>query len=439
MKQLTDDLWRYALAICGGLVLAWLLAAPARGQTQIVPPAKLRAMLATLPQIEDSPIFDSGELQKILADPTTLWYTHAEMPPAYQIGGGADGNVGPLRFADVMINVSNAAGEGDKPDGQGGSMNVDAPWKPRPGGTARVVNLRDFKGMWLPKQPSGRPWPVATYQRIFTDQRRRGDRNLGTDWIFPVGTVFIEVLVQRAPDGRDYVFELRIRKRVSGSWEMDILRPFPTAKSLETAIRNVSTQWDRDEQSRTVVALLRDQRRTIPRFTLEERQPGESFATREDDLITFRRTAQIDYLPPLSARHDALVAHLLTHTPFATALGETWQIGNQSEPFHLVPFAYDGGFVGTDFADCRDCHQHCGLASRLFDRGRGWQGALRGGNEQIISWHPIEPSSFVGTKQGRPGPVEFRAEFLAAGVVEKFDPAKHPRPKYHELAELPAP
>lgn len=437
MCKFTDDLWRYTLAACGGLVLVWLLTAPLSAQTQLIPPAKLRAMLATLPECEDSPIFDEGEFQAILRDPTTLWYTHAEMPPAYQIGGGADGNVGPLRFSDVMVNVSNANGEGDKPDGEGGNANIDAPWKTRPGGTNHVKNLRDFKGLYLPKQRSGRPFPIATYQRIFTDQRRAGDRNVGTDWIFPVGTVFLEVLVQRAPDGRDYVFEIRVRKRVVGEWEMDVLRPFPTPESLEEAIRNVSPRWYGDAKSQAVVRLLRDTERPLTPMVLKEVQPGERFNTTADDIVTFERTTTIDYLPPLSERHDELVKYLLTKTAFTSALGEEWNIGNNREAFHLVPFNYDGGFVGTDFQSCKECHKHCGIAARKLDRGRGWQGAVRGGNEQILSFHPIEPASFVGTKQGNAGPVVFRKAFLDAGIVEPFDVSKHPASKYHLLRELP--
>jgi hypothetical protein len=431
-----NDLWLCFMSIAGGLVLAWILVAPSHAQTQLIAPAKLRAMLATLPECEDSPIFDAGEFQAILRDPTTLWYTHEEMPPAYQIGGGADGNIGPLRFSDVMINVSNAAGEGDKADGFGGNANIDAPWKTRPGGTNHVKNLRDFKGVYRPKQANGKPYPIVTYQRIFTDQRRAGDRAIGTDWIFPVGTVFLEVLVQRAPDGRDYVFEIRVRKRVTGDWEMDVLRPFPTPDTLEAAIRNVSQRWYSDTKSQEVVRLLRDTRRTIPAFELKEIQPGERFGDGQD-ITTFYNKVQIDYLPPLSERHDALVAHLLTHTAFASALGEDWNIGNNKEAFHLVPFGYDGAFVGNDFQSCKECHKHCGIAARRLDRGRGWQGAVRGGNEQILSFHPIEPSSYVGTKQGRPGPVVFRKAFLDAGVIEPFDTAKHQPSMYHLLRELP--
>lgn len=429
----------FNLALCLFYGLSCPVSARTAEPVQIVPAAKLRAMLATLPECEDSPIFDAGEFQAILKDPTTLWYTHAEMPPAYQIGGGADGNVGPLRFADVMINVSNAAGEGDKANGAGGNMNVDAPWKTRPGGTSHVKNLRDFKGMWLPKQKNGRAYPVATYERIFTEQRFRNDRNLGTDWIFPVGTVFIEVLVQRSPtDGRDYVFEIRVRKRVTGNWEMDVLKPFPTPDSLEAAVRNVSPRWYSDAKSRALVAQLRDTSRELPVFSLREVQPGEQFARNGgeytlDDIVTFERSARVEYLPPLSERHDALVAHLLTHTKFTSALGEEWNIGNKSEAFHLVPFNYDGAFVGSDFESCKDCHKHAGLAARKFDRGRGWQGALRGGNEQILSFHPVEPSSYVGTKQGRVGAVVFRKAFIDGGIVEKFDVKKHPADMYHLL------
>lgn len=435
-------LWAMVLLVGIACVIASVIAlvsSTAHAQTQLVPPAKLKAMLATLPECEDPTIFEPGEFQDILKDPTTLWYTHAEMPPAYQIGGGADGNIGPLRFADVMINVSNAAGEGDKPDGEGGSMNIDSPWRPRPGGTARVVNLRDFKGMWLPKKPDGKPYPVAHYQRVFTDQRRRGDRATGTDWIFPVGTVFIEVLHQRGPDGRDYVFEIRIRKRVTGSWEADVLRPFPTMASLERELRKMNPQWHLDEKTREVVRLLRDDERKVPTFTLVESEPGESFQNQTDDIVTFKGEAKIDFLPELANDHNAATKYLLTNTAFTSALREDWTIGNDAHGFGLVPYQYDGQFIEPSFIGCMECHRHCGLASRLFDRGRGWQGALRGGNEQIISWHPIEPSSYVRTKQGRPGPVVFRQAFIDAGMLERWEPDRHPAKMYHLLRELPRP
>lgn len=428
-----------------------LFASAAFAQVQLIPRDDLAAMLDTLPDMDDSTILPVGDLQKIISDPSTMWYTRAEMPPAYQLGAGNLGNQSPLRFADPMLNVSRDGGgtEDSKPDGLGGNANVDFPWGMAPGGTMRAVNVRDFKAMWLPKQPSGEPWPVVyfghTYQGLFNER----DRTAGVDWTFPVGTVFIEVLVQRY-GGVDYPFEIRLRRRDRISWDTDVLRPFASRQALIDRL----TSYDASQTAQQIASQLRAMPTPQPepyRMTFEGERNG-----RQDDLLVFSAVASLDVLPPMP---EKLTHELLTKTQFVSVHGGDWNPANKSEPFSIVPPLYDGAFAGTNEQSCNSCHEHCTEPARHFDRLRGWYGLIRGSRDKIFSWHPIEPAAFVGAVRGRtltnhPAtdqipytvqgqrrtfPLYLRPEFVSAGVVAKYEPQKHPVGRYQLLTEPASP
>lgn len=424
-------------------------------QVQLIEEDQLHSMLALLPDMEDSPIFEeSGQLQAIITDPTTIWYTHKEMPPAYQIGAGIRGNQPPLRFADPKINVSDdvvqrpdgtVGGEGVLPDGKGGNANIDFPWALGPGGTARSVNVRDFKGMWLPKKDNGDPWPVVYYNYDFFVRFPNDNRRLrGWDWVFPVDTVFIEVLVMHYK-GKDYVFEIRVRRRERGDWDVDLYRPFDSPQDLEYKIRQLAPGWDTDRQTRKVVRILRDEDREIPVRTLTKTFEGERSDTDEDDVTAFSASARIDPIPRLAStreEHDQLTELLLTTTTFKSVLEIDWVPGNDDETcvFHIVPPRYDGAFAGKNRQECNSCHKHTCRSAREFDLLRGWYAMLRGNRGKIFSFCFADPESYVGTAMGNPflpagsdPEVKVRPEFLAAGVVEKFDKERHPKSKYHIL------
>ena len=287
---------------------------------QLMSKGNLEAVRNILPKVEEASIFDHTlTLQEILLSPQTMWYTNVELPQAYQVGGGLDGNEGKLRFSDPLINISNARGEGDKPNGEGGNLNIQDPWEMRPGGTSRCLNLRDIKGFYLPlNEKTGKLWPVAVYERNFVGQRFARDVNLGTDWIFPVGTVFLEILIQHY-DSVDYVFEIRVRIRVTGMWEKTVMKPFQNGRDLSETIKKLSRRWYQDQVTRDLIGYLKNNKSGHIRMT----QPGENQNDPADDIVVLERSYTIDFVPELSSNHDKLCAYLLKNIAFKDCLEET--------------------------------------------------------------------------------------------------------------------
>lgn len=414
---------------------------------QIIPPDELAAMKALLPKVDDAP------LQRILDDETTLWYTRKTLPPAYQIGSGQRGNLSPMRFADPYLNVSvdGVGTEQSKGHGKGGNANVDPPWSMRPGATHFVPNLRDFKGLWLPKRPSGLPLPVLYFPHLYRDITVVGDRAWGWDWIFPRGTVFIEVLVQHY-QGADYVFEIRTRTRLAGEWDAAVYRPFDTQEEFADAVQQASGDV-------TLVSLISDL--DVIESRLTKVFPGARSNDSRDDITVLNVSTDFTPLPTL----PATVVKTLLDRPFVKS-GSGWNPYNNDNPFHIVPARYDGGFAGADKISCNNCHRHTANSSRSFDRLRGWYGLIRGNRGKIFSWHPIDPEMYVGSMRGKFSanhpyrdsfdtgitangqkvmlPIYLRKEFVEAGMVERFIEARHNNSEaarwyYHQVKQPSTP
>jgi hypothetical protein len=365
--------------------------------------ARLRSYL---PHVEDEAV------RQLLADERLILYTEAEMPRAYQDWDGA--------LQGVHSAYYNISADGNEPFGNG---NREFPWG-GPAGTHRVENLTSFRFLRLPLDEQGRPLPVVWYR-----QRMPRDTTAGYAWTFPVGTVFGEVLRQRAPDGKQYTFELRLRYREYGKWTVDVLRPFPTAKDLARAIEQRRPRWRANEPLAKLVEHLQSPL-DMQRHKLTDQHPT---------LISFKQSMGIDSLPP--AGDDALVVELLTQTPFRSALGEEWRrsIGGvracaptTEAPFHIVPGKYDAGFVDADSISCMRCHETVGQHVREFQPGRDWYGRIRG-SDAIFSFHPFCPTCVSDNGYGRT--VKLRPELVKAGLLEQYDTERHPADVYQQLEE----
>jgi len=83
-------------------------------------------------------------------------------------------------------------------------------------------------------------------------------------WTFPVGTYFGEVLYQKGPDQKWYVFEIRTRKRYPHGWKVDLFRPFKTAERLASAIISHRPNWQIDSNLVAVVNHLRNKNTLVP-------------------------------------------------------------------------------------------------------------------------------------------------------------------------------
>lgn len=387
--------WELLIA---ALALSRLLCGSAEGQ--LMRPERVAHLKSCFPKVDDA------KIQAVLDDPELLLYTTDEMPGAYQIWDGL------LRGVHwVGYNISADGGEPH------GNANQEFPWGD-PAGLHRTQGTAAFRFLLLPKR-DGRRLPVVWYQKL-----RPGDAQPGYAWVFPVGTVFGEVLTLTGPGGVSYAFEVRTRTRVDGSWDVDAFRPFPTPETLADRIRQLAPDWERRPAVAACVRqLLGGTLRRVAR--LFDRHPR----------VTFSSQALVDELPPLEPQ---LVAKLLTETPFRSVLGSSWREAGDliaaapttQAAFHIVPANYDAHFVVVDRDSCMRCHDQVAQHVDFFDGPRDWYGRVRG-SDGIFSFHPFEPASL--SRNGSSQPVQMRRALISAGLLEPFDRSRHPHELYHEL------
>lgn len=374
---------------------------------RLVSAAKEQRLRAMIPHVADA------DLRKILADPRLLLYTEAEMPKAYQFWNGD--------LQGVHSPSYNISADGSEPYGNG---NREFPWG-APAGTHRTENVEAFRFLWLPLDEAGKPKPIVWHRKVL-----RGDGTSGYAWTFPVGAVLGEVLAMPGPDGYAYTFEMRIRTREFGYWDVDVLRPFPTAAELAKQIKNLRPHWEQAPNLVRAVEHL-EQPLEMHTHTLADHQPAKR---------TFEQAMGIDPLPPLE--DNELVSELLTSTTFRSAIGEVWRESpsgvktyapTTAKGFHIVPAKYDAGFVQVDRTSCLRCHNSVNKPVTDFNPGRDWYGRVRG-SDGIFSFHPYSLDSISDNGFGRP--IQMRPELENAGIIAKFDPKVHKNAVYHELKEL---
>ncbi|MEX0711594.1 MAG: hypothetical protein WD278_04555 [Pirellulales bacterium] len=393
------------------LLWATLMLTSSAAQAQLMSPEKEQNLRNFFPQVE------SRQLQAILHDTSLILYTDEEMPPAYQHWEGRLQSVHSANF-----NISAEETEKAKGHGRGGNGNVEFPWSD-PGGTHRSSNLFTFRFLKLPVK-DGKRQSVAWFR-----QQLQADESEGYAWIYPVGTVFGEVLTMRGPEGWYYTFELRTRTRVYEGWEPDVFRPFPTAESLARRIKELRPDWS---HAPDLVRLVEH---------LEHPEP-ELHRARLADLMhplpDFDQWMGMDVLPPID--DPKLVKELLHKTEFRSALGQYWRIGKEQlethapttlADWHIVPANYDAGFIAVDQQSCNRCHSSVNTGVRRFDAVRDWYGRIRG-SDRIFSFHPFDPSCI--SDSGVPRPVVLRAELVSAGLLEQYDPSRHPPELYQRIA-----
>ncbi len=374
---------------------------------RLVPAEKEERLRAMIPHVADA------DLRKIIADPRLIIYTEAEMPKAYQFwGGGLQG---------VHSPSYNISADGSEPFGNG---NREFPWG-HPAGTHRTEKVETFRFLWLPLDKQGKTQPIVWHQKVL-----RGDSTTGYAWTFPVGAVVGEVLAMPGPDGYVYTFEMRTRTREFGYWDVDVLRPFPTAAELAKRIKELRPFWEREPNLVRAVEHL-EEPLNMRAQVLADRQPAKR---------TFEQSMGIDTLPALE--DDSLVGELLTSTTFRSATGEVWREAangvktyapTTAKGFHIIPAKYDAGFVQVDRTSCLRCHDSVNKPVSDFNPGRDWYGRVRG-SDGIFSFHPYALESISDNGFGRG--IRMRPELEKAGVIAKFDPKVHKNAVYHELKEL---
>jgi len=399
---------------------------------QIMPAAKIKLVEAHLPQVEP------GIVKDVLEDPTGIWYDRESIGVAYQLGAGASHDLefratGRLGIANAMLNVTTDAPESQKPAGFGGNLNVldnsSYPWNPVPGGTHRSPNVSSVKRFRLPKQPNGRPWPVVVHEAELEGLLRPTPTVTGLDWIFPIGTVFIEpITVNDDVEKQHYVCIIRSRLRTRDYWAVESMAPARTAQEMEALVKKLDPEWASHYEVVQFIRHLRDPSTAPGRLT--DNTPGNrAFGTRRGDA--FSVSAQVDKLPALPRE---LVSKILDTVVFKESAGYEWKLGcnapTTDEEFHIVPKNYDGAFIPIDSTGCARCHSGAQISARRHSAVNQKYGWVRGNKEGILSWHPFDPKSL--TREANPE-VRLRQSWVDAGIVAYYDPQKHPASVYHPI------
>jgi hypothetical protein len=380
---------------------------------EIMPGSKLATIVERVPCIE------STGLVALLESEDTMFYDGTSIVPGYQdsYGNGIDFPVGmrPNTIQSNLIDLAVPGGHAQLFETRGlFHFPFGNPTDVQPADVV-VVNF------WhAPRGEGGELLPVAWwwYEPSGWTQRIR--------WMFPVGTVFGELMFIVGPGDELFPFEIRTRTRAIDAWIVDAHRPFVEAEELATALEAAGSV------AQSLIDHLRDD------STL---QPASLGASHFSDAFPTLNGAE-DVLPPIE--DDSLVSTLLLETGFASAKGKAWkQNGNLTAyapttdaSFSIVPRNYNGGLVAVTDEACTACHQDAGRPfkdyySNVLAYGELW------GEDENFTWHPFETSAFV---DGTGDVVSFsvdnrqmRQDFIAGGVIEEYDPSLHPSSHYQEI------
>jgi hypothetical protein len=398
-----------ALACAYSIASSALAASPStRSPFRLMSAEKEIGLRKLLPKLDDE------NTQALLDDKRLMLYTEQEMPRCHQDwDSGLPGVHSP--YYNISANNSERFGNGNR----------EFPWG-TPAGTHRAANLFTFRFLSLPHDANGRPLPVVYYRKHL-----RGDASTGYAWMFPVGTVFGEVLCIKTPGGQAVPFELRIRKREQVAWDVDVFRPFPTAEALAERIKKLRCDWQAQPAVAKLVAHLEADQKLPVRRLVDNTHPNRR---------VIDQTMGVDNLPAIS--DDKLVVELLTTTTFTSAQGEIWRKGTNATHtnaptttarFHVVPANYDAGFIEVDQHSCMRCHQTANQHVRNFDAGRDWYGRVRG-SDGIFSWHPFDPAAISGNGYG--SAPRIRASLVNAGIVAPYNAKVHRAATYRRVRGL---
>lgn len=381
-----------------------ILGAVTPARAQVMERERADGLRATLPQLE------AREWHEDLHSPAVMWFTRDEIPPAYQHQG---------TFHSPAYNISADPTDTNIRHGEGGNANVQFPWA-RAGGLDRSPEAITATGLLLPARPNGGRWPVVVWSDDLPGDPRVGPEP-GLRWMFPAGATLFEVLGHEVA-GKVTVFEVRARVRELDAWGVGLFRPYPRAEDLAAEL----ARRDAVRHAATIAALRRPPAFVTVDVSDRANKSRPAFIGLTD--VTFLPT-----LPP------ELVRELL-RVPFRDALGAVWLTSasgakcyspTTAELEQLVPRHWMGSLVGTDSDSCAKCHDTVGQHARRFDQFRGWYGHVRG-DDFVFSFHPVAPSAIA--YNGARLSARLNPALVRSGVVEVYDPARHPRAVYQLLS-----
>jgi hypothetical protein len=236
--------------------------------------------------------------------------------------------------------------------------------------------------------------------------------------------------------GALHPFEIRTRTRTLTGWEVDALRPFPTAEDLALAIETRRAERPEWAESAALDALITQLREgTLSPFRVSATHFQGAFAARD---------AGIEQLPELTGSDAELTRELLRTTAFRSAKGVYWKqtdnlsawAASSAGKGQIVPKGYNAAAVEISEQSCDSCHVDAGRPfetwyDNILAYGELW------GNDEIFTWHPFTLSKFVDA-QGKVVNFnydnrEIRPDFKAAGLIEPYKPADHPATVYKRI------
>ncbi len=297
--------------------------------------------------------------------------------------------------------------------------NTEFPWT-TPAGLRQNSNAANFKFVVFP-EPKDKARALDEKIQWWTEMVAPAAFNAAIGgikrWIYPVGTVFGEVLLVRNEKNEHVVFEVRTRtKKQAGyakGWDMESYRPFPTAESLLVRLQQL-IQLSQFSGNPAIEGLM-------THLTTKKKLPLEILSdTSNTTKRAFgSRTVAIDKLPAIS---NEAVMELLTNTSFEASTGSYWlDEGDKSPsapatdaPFHIVPRNANLAFIHTDNGSCMTCHDSAGEHARKFafnaPSGNDWYGFVRG-SDAIFSFQFMNRgNSSKSIKQ----------EFVNAGLIQEI-------------------
>lgn len=342
------------------------------GFTDFMADSDVTMIKSVLPRLGDA------ETDAAMRNADTMWYDETSMTFLYQdsvesvVGGRANcvGRlVGERNRGNVIGKLLNFFG----PD-----FRFLFPFR-KAAGTDAVTNSK-VVNFWVPPKKDGRVMPVKYWK-----QANRGRWH----WVFPVGTLFGEVLMQKSPDGTFYPFEIRTRKRYLDGWAVDVFRPFTNADALADAIVAKRPDWESDVKLRAAVAHLRT-KTNLTRNTMH----SVAFTRVFPDIV-----GALDVIPDLG---DAQLVQELLREPFQSTEGKIWKEGGGLETyapgsaadFGIVPKGYEMGMIPVNEVSCNRCHVETGHPLKDFEFDLVLYGEVWG-EDRAFTWHLFDANDYV--------------------------------------------
>lgn len=332
-----------------------------------------------LPAVEDD------ELAAILSSDRTYWYNDRSLPQATW-NHGVD-----HAFRNFSANPADPSG----------NPNREFPWRVTAGVDKQSTKILKF--LYL---PPGRP-VVWWVDRVWFGHAVNVPPQERIRWTFPVDTVVGEILYMQTAAGWQ-PFEVRVRTRETDDWGAAIYRPYAESADLSHQLSRLGYEPHRLYLGQRLVTA------SDPHHT---------------DYQVIDDRFQVDVY-----QHDLDLASRLLGRPFERSMSP-WSAAGL-----VAPPGYRGGLAGVERRDCQRCHKTAGHHAERFQaryasgQPRDWYGMVRG-DDTVFSWHPYDPSSITGVHGGI-GRARINREFVAAGLVERYDPEEHRSPHYTQIHEL---